>query len=137
MDYLRYYLGVVMQLTGIAGILAGGGWAWLGVAQLPLFALLDPLIGEDERERNVASDALMDVPVVICSLLGPVVVAVLAWKVGRGGLTAAEIAGMIASGAWLAVIPVVPALHELYHKRVPWEAWERNNYRPEGLHLAG
>ena len=54
MDYLRYYLGVVMQLTGIAGILAGGGWAWLGVAQLPLFALLDPLIGEDERERDVA-----------------------------------------------------------------------------------
>jgi len=121
MDYLRYYLGVLMQLTGIAGILAGGGWAWLGVAQLPLFAILDPLIGEDERERKVASDALMDVPVVICSLLGPVVVAVLAWKVGRGGLTGAEIAGMIASGAWLAVIPVVPALHELYHKRVPWK----------------
>ena len=32
MDYLRYYFGVAMQLSGIAGILAGGGWAWLGVA---------------------------------------------------------------------------------------------------------
>ena len=119
MDYLRYYLGVLMQLTGIAGILAGGGWAWLGVAQLPLFALLDPLLGEDERERKVESDALMDVPVVICSLLGPVVVGVLAWKVGRGGLTAVAIARMIASGEWLADIPGMRAQHEIYHKRVP------------------
>src|SRR2546430_4191877 len=121
MDYLRYYLGVVMQLTGIAGILAGGGWAWLGVAQLPLFALLDPLIGEDERERNVASDTLMDVPVVICSLLGPVVVAVLAWKVGRGGLTSAEIAGVIASGAGRAVVPGGAAPPRRSHKRGAWK----------------
>lgn len=121
MDYIRYYLGALMQLTGIAGILAGGGWTWLGVAQLPLFAILDPLIGEDERGRHVKSDALMDVPVVLCCLLGPIVLAVIAWRVGHGGLSGGEIAGMIASGAWLAVIPVVPAAHELYHKRSPWK----------------
>ncbi|MGH7898273.1 MAG: fatty acid desaturase [Candidatus Binatia bacterium] len=121
MDTLRYYLGVAMQLTGIAGVLAGGAWAWLGVAQLPLFAIVDPLLGEDERERDVRSDALMDVPVVLCCLLGPIVLAVIAWRVGQGGLSAAEIAGMIATGAWLAVIPVVPAAHELYHKRSPWK----------------
>ena len=121
MDYLRYYLGVLMQLTGIAGILAGGGWAWLGVAQLPLFAIIDPLIGEDTRERKVDSDTLMDIPVVLCCLLGPVVLALIAWRVGHGGLSGVEIAGMIATGAWLAVIPVVPATHELYHKRSPWK----------------
>src|ERR1051325_9061429 len=121
MDYLRYYLGVLMQLSGIAGILAGGGWTWLGGAQLPLFAILDPLIGEDERERKVASDALMDIPVVLCSILGPVVLAVIAWRGGQGGLSGLEIAGMVASGAWLGVIPIVPATHELYHKRTPWK----------------
>ena len=121
MDYLRYYLGVAMQLSGIAGILAGGGWAWLGVAQLPLLAIVDPLLGEDERERTPVRDALMDLPVVLCSILGPIVLATIAWRVGQGGLSGFEIAGMIASGAWLAVIPVVPATHELYHKRTPWK----------------
>jgi p-cymene methyl-monooxygenase len=121
MDYLRYYLGALMQLTGIAGILAGGGWAWLGVAELPLFAILDPLLGEDVRERKRLNDLAMDVPVVLCSVLGPVVLAVLAWKVGQGGLSALELAGMIASCAWLGVVPSVPALHELYHKRSPWK----------------
>jgi p-cymene monooxygenase len=121
MEYLRYYLGVLMQLTGIAGVLAGGGWTWLGVAQLPLFAIIDPLIGEDTRERNVDNDTLMDIPVVLCCLLGPVVLALIAWRVGHGGLSGMEIAGMIATGAWLAVIPVVPATHELYHKRSPWK----------------
>ena len=68
MDYLRYYLGVLMQVTGIAGILAGGGWAWLGVAQLPLFAIVDAMLGEDTREREVTSDGLMDVPVVVLNV---------------------------------------------------------------------
>ena len=121
MEYARYYLGVLMQLTGIAGILAGGGWAWLGVAQLPLFAILDPLLGEDVRERKVANETLMDVPLVACVILGPIVLVALAWRIGHGGLSPLEMAGMIASSAWLAVIPIVPAAHELYHKRTPWK----------------
>jgi p-cymene methyl-monooxygenase len=121
MDYLRYYFAILMQLTGIAGILAGGGWAWLGVAQLPFFAIVDPLLGEDTRARKADSDALMDIPLVIACLLGPAVMAVVAWKVGQGGLSGWEIAGTIASGAWLAVVPTVPAAHELYHKRSPWK----------------
>lgn len=121
MDYLRYYFGVVMQLVGIGGILAGGGWTWLGVAQLPFFGVVDPLLGDDTRQRKANDDALMDVPLVLCCLLGPVVMATVAWKIGQGGLTGWEIAGVIASGAWLAVVPTVPASHELYHKRSPWK----------------
>ncbi len=122
MDVLRYYFAVIAQLVGLGGIYAGGGWAWAGVAQLPLFAVIDPLLGDDLRERKVGiSDALMDVPVVLSSLLGPLTLIVLAWKVGHGGLSAVTTLGMIASGAWLALIPVVPAVHELYHKRSPWK----------------
>jgi p-cymene methyl-monooxygenase len=122
MDVLRYYFGPLAQLIGISGILAGGGWAWLGVLQLPLFAIIDPLLGDDLRERKVStSDAVMDIPLVISSILGPVTMIALAWKVGQGGLGTVEILGMIASAAWLALVPIVPAVHELYHKRTPWK----------------
>jgi len=122
MDVLRYYFAVIAQLVGLGGIYAGGGWAWAGVAQLPLFAIIDPLLGDDLRERKVGiSDALMDIPIVLSSVLGPLTLVVLAWKVGHGGLSPLTTLGMIASGAWLALIPVVPAVHELYHKRSPWK----------------
>jgi len=122
MDVLRYYFPVICQLIGIGGIVAGGPWVWLGVAQLPLFAVLDPLFGDDLRERKVtSSDAIMDIPVVLCALLGPLTLVFLAWKVGQGGLTTVEQLGLISSGAWLALVPVVPAVHELYHKRSPWK----------------
>jgi p-cymene monooxygenase len=122
MDVLRYYFGALAQLVGIGGILAGGGWAWLGVAQLPLFAAVDSLLDDDLRARDVrVRDAIMDIPVVLSSILGPLTLVVLAWKVGQGGLSTVALTGMIVSGAWLALVPVVPALHELYHKRTPWK----------------
>lgn len=122
MDVLRYYFPVLCQLIGMCGIIVGGPWVWAGVAQLPLFALVDPLLGDDLRERKTpTSDAIMDIPVVLCALLGPVTLMVLAWKVGQGGLSTIELLGIIASGAWLALVPVVPAAHELYHKRSPWK----------------
>src|SRR5262245_100557 len=86
MDVLRYYFGVLAQLVGIGGILAGGGWAWLGVAELPLFAVVDSLLGDDLRTRDVrVRDAVMDIPVVLSSILGPLTLVVLAWTVGQEG----------------------------------------------------
>src|SRR5260370_21263038 len=121
MDVLRYYFPVVCQLIGICGFIAGGLWVWLGVAQLPLFASLDSILGDDLRERRVPkSDAVMDIPVVLCAILGPLTLVFLAWKVGHGSFTTVELLGLIASGAWLALVPVVPAVHELYHTRSPW-----------------
>jgi len=122
MDVLRYYFGVLAQFVGIGGILAGGGWAWLGVAELPLFAVVDSLLGDDLRKRDVrVKDAVMDIPVVLSSILGPLTLVALAWKIGQEGHSTIAVTGMILSGAWLALVPVVPALHELYHKRTPWK----------------
>jgi hypothetical protein len=117
MEYGRYYLGVLMQLTGIAGILAGGGWAWTGILQLPLLTIVDSLLPEDERPRQVSDQSLIDVPLLICGLLGLCVYAALAWKIGRGGSTGFAIAGMVASVGWLSVVPMLPVTHELYHRR--------------------
>jgi hypothetical protein len=121
-EVARYCFGVVAQLIGIAGILAGGPWAWVGVSELVAFAIADAFLGDDLRERaSGLRDSVMDVPVVICAALGPLVVVAVAWKVGQGAVGPLATAGMIASGAWLALIPGVPALHELYHKRTPWK----------------
>jgi hypothetical protein len=113
----RYYLGALMQLTGIARILASGGWAWIGILQLPVLTVIDSLLPEDERPRQISDQKLIDLPLVISGLLGLCVYAALAWKIGAGGSTAFAIAGMIASVGWLSVVPMLPVTHELYHRR--------------------
>jgi p-cymene monooxygenase len=118
---LRYYAPMVLQLSGIAGILAGGIWTWIGLSQLPLLALVDSLLEDDVRERPPAIETLMDVPVAAAALLGFVVTGVVAWRVGQRGLSPFETAGMLASAGWLTVVVMVPTTHELYHKRSPWK----------------
>jgi fatty acid desaturase len=118
---IRYYLPIFFQLTGIAGILAGGIWTWLGVAQLLALAAANVFCDDDLRERPEAPEALMDLPVALGAVLGFVVVVVVAWRAGQGGLSPFEVAGMIVTGGWLTVLVMVPTTHELYHKRTPWK----------------
>lgn len=122
MQYVPYYLAAVMQLTAIAGIIAGGGWAWVGILQLPLFATVDPLLAEDEGPRRISNQALADLPLFLAGLLGPCAFLVLAIKFGHRGLTALEGLGMILSVGWLAAVPGVPVTHELYHR---WRSLHR------------
>ncbi|MDP3675356.1 MAG: alkane 1-monooxygenase [Novosphingobium sp.] len=118
MDYGRYYLGVLLQLAVIASFLVGGPWVYLGIASLPLFGLIDSLLPNDFSVRRIGNDALADIPVWLCSLLGPVVYLFAAvWVARNPGASGWEFAGVIASCAWLSVIPLVPASHELYHQR--------------------
>jgi p-cymene methyl-monooxygenase len=118
MDYGRYYLGVVLQLAVIASFLVGGSWVWLGIASLPAFSLIDSVLPNDFATRRIGNKALADVPVWLCSLLGPVIyLAAAYWVVRNPGASGWEYAGVIGSCAWLSVIPLVPATHELYHQR--------------------
>lgn len=118
MDYGRYYLGVLLQLAVIAGFVAGGGWVFVGIASLPLFGLIDSLLPNDFAERRMPNKELADIPAWLCSLLGPVIyLAAALWVVRNPGAPAWQYAGVIASCAWLSVIPLVPATHELYHQR--------------------
>ncbi|OYX90737.1 MAG: alkane 1-monooxygenase, partial [Novosphingobium sp. 35-62-5] len=118
MDYARYYLGAVLQIAVIASFLMGGHWVLLGIATLPLFGLLDSVLPNDFATRKMPNRALADIPAWLCSLLGPVVyVAAAVWVARTPYATGWEYAGVIASCAWLSVIPLVPATHELYHQR--------------------
>ena len=121
MDYIRYYFPVLLQLSALAGIIAGGPWVWLGIVQLPILALVDGFLPYDGRVRRAESESLMDVPLVVTVLLGFVITGAVAWRAGQPGVSGLEIAGMVMSAGWLTVIAIAPATHELYHKRVPWK----------------
>ena len=118
MDYARYYLGVVLQLAVIASFAIGGHWVWLGIATLPLFGIIDSLLPNDFAIRRISNKTLADIPVWLCSLLGPVIyIAAAFWVANTPEATGWDYAGVILSCAWLSVIPLVPAAHELYHQR--------------------
>src|SRR5689334_20202664 len=118
---LQYYSPIIFQLTGIAGILAGGIWTWIGVAQVLALAAANTLLDDDLSQRPAANEALMDAPLVLGAVLGFVVVGAVAWRAGHGGLSIFEATGMIVTGGWLTVLVMVPTTHELYHKRTPWK----------------
>lgn len=118
LDYGRYYLGPVLQILVIVSFLFGGPWVFFGIATLPLFGLIDSILPNDFAERKMPNKALADIPVWLSSLLGPLIyLAAAVWVVRNPGAPAWEYLGVIMSCAWLSVIPLVPATHELYHQR--------------------
>ena len=118
MDYGRYYLGVALQLAVIATFLVGGPWVFFGIASLPLFGLVDSILPNDFATRRIGNKALADIPVWLCSLLGPAIYRFAAlWVTGNPGASGLEYAGVIMSCAWLSVIPLVPATHKPYRQR--------------------
>jgi len=118
MDYLRYYIAVLMSLSAIAGFVIGGNAVWIGIATFPTMALIDSLLPNDMAPRKIGSKALAEIPVWICALATPVMYLVAARWVGTTPMiTGWQYAGAVLSLAWLSTIPLVPATHELYHQR--------------------
>ena len=118
MDYGRYYLGVMLQLGVIASFFVGGHWVWFGIATFPALTLIDSILPNDFAVRRMGNKALADVPIWLCSLLGPVIYLFAAlWVARTPGASGWDLAAVIMSCGWLSVIPLVPATHELYHQR--------------------
>lgn len=118
-DYLKYYLPVLIYLVCAAGLVLGGDFTWMGVATLPALAVLDTLLPLSLQPRKMRSKFFANIPVWLCTLLGPTMYALLAWNVSEYGQqqSAWHMLGAILSCGWTSVLPFVPASHELYHQR--------------------
>lgn len=118
MDYLRYYTAVLVQLAVAATFFVGGSWVWFGVLTLPAMGLIDSLLPNDFSVRRTPNKFFVDLPVWMASLLGPVLYLCAAWWVATdAAITVPQYVGAALSLAWLSVVPLVPATHELYHQR--------------------
>ncbi|MET0546736.1 MAG: alkane 1-monooxygenase [Caulobacterales bacterium] len=116
-DYGRYYFPWLTQFACIAGILAGGAWSWTGLIVLPALAVLDTLLPDDLEMRAMRNRQLANIPIWLCAVTGPIIYLVAAWKIGQGGASLSDLAGIALSCAWMSVVPLVSATHELYHQR--------------------
>jgi hypothetical protein len=115
---MRYYLAPAVQLIGYAGFVLGGNWVWLGVITLPTLGIIDSVLPNDMAPRKMRPGFVADIPVWLSTFLavGLYVMAAV-WVRGAGSISAAQYAGAALSLAWLSVVPLVPASHELYHQR--------------------
>jgi p-cymene methyl-monooxygenase len=118
-EHLKYYLAPLTQALAIWGLYMGGAYVWVGVAWLPLLALFDSVLPYDLKARKIKSQFLAYLPIWLSALLGPAMYVMLAWSVAHHDFSGLEILGAILSTAWLSVLPLVPASHELYHARGP------------------
>jgi hypothetical protein len=118
MDYLRYYLPLLVQLAAYIGFALGGGWVWVGIASLPALGAIDSLLPNDMAPRRMQAGLLSDLPIWASTVLavGLYVWAAM-WVARTPNITPLQYTGAILSLAWLSVVPLVPASHELYHAR--------------------
>jgi len=117
MDYLKYWTPVGVLAASIAGLIVGGDWVWTGIATFPILAILDTLVGADYSQRRMSNGFLANLPIWICSI-GPLAqYFVLAWAVATQDLSGWQMFGAVLGVAWMGVVPLVPASHELYHMR--------------------
>lgn len=69
MDYLRYYIPMIVQLAAYAGFAAGGNGVFVGIASLPVLGLIDSILPNDMRTRKMKPGLLADLPVWISTFL--------------------------------------------------------------------
>ncbi|HEY2418900.1 MAG TPA: alkane 1-monooxygenase [Steroidobacteraceae bacterium] len=116
-EHLEYYLGPLTQLLSLWGLFMGGDYVWIAIAWLPVLALLDTVLPTDLRPRRIRSHALAYIPIWISALMGPCMYVMLAWSLNQHDLSGLQIAAAVIGTAWLSVLPLVSASHELYHAR--------------------
>jgi p-cymene methyl-monooxygenase len=117
LDHLKYYLSPLTQALALWGFYMGGNYVWIALGWFPLFALLDSLMKPDFRTRSIRNRSLAFVPVWLSTLLGPALYIGMAWAIAHHDLSMLQIIGAVVGTAWLSVLPLVPAAHELYHAR--------------------
>ncbi|MFT6550126.1 MAG: hypothetical protein ACJA1I_000153 [Zhongshania marina] len=116
MDYIKYWVPVLAVVVGYLGMITGGVWVWSGFATLPLLAVMDSIASHDLSVRNMKGGIGALLPLWL-SAIGPVgLYIVFAYSVNLddGPLV---VLGAVLSLAWLNTAPLLPACHELFHRR--------------------
>jgi alkane 1-monooxygenase len=95
---------------------------WLGVATFPIVTALDlAFSGPDHAVRRIRYPRLAEVPLYLHALLVVALLVSAAWRVHVGdagaALSTGRLAGVVASLAWLGVVPNIPFVHELIHRQ--------------------
>jgi p-cymene methyl-monooxygenase len=117
-DYLRYYIAVLLPIIVAISFWVGGNAVWIGIASLPIMGLIDEMLPNDMAPRKISNKALAEIPVWVCALGTPALYLIAAWWVATAtDITVLQYIGAILSLSWLSVVPLVPATHELYHQR--------------------
>ncbi|MED4600943.1 alkane 1-monooxygenase [Paenibacillus validus] len=124
LDHVRYYIANFYVMLGIAGLLLGGHWVWLGSLGVLVAVLIgDMILGEDTNIRNLKYPWIADLALYLHVPLTIVLYGVFAWRlqIGFGSLpNLSELVlygGSILSVALLSAFPNLPILHELMHRR--------------------
>ncbi len=120
---IRYTVTFIAPLWGLVGLIGHGGWTWAlpihGFVVVPALELLfsrKPDNLSEEEEQAALADPVFDV--LICSLV-PVqwsLLVLFLFQVGEAGLSAAEVAGRIATMGVLCGIYGINVAHELGHR---------------------
>lgn len=111
-------LPALLVLVAITGLALGGGWVWLGIAQLPLLAIIDGCLGPELRPSRPLPPVLADL--LLCLQL-PLVLTLwvlFALRVGPDAhlITGSDWLGLILSTAFATAYGALPASHELGHR---------------------
>jgi xylene monooxygenase subunit XylM len=124
MDALRYYLVPMVTLAAIAGFVLGGPFVWLGIGTFPVLMLLDIALPSDRKMRVRGISAAADFAIYLHFPLMIALYLAFAYSVESGSnliwgapSSSWQLAGSIASLAWLSSVPTLPVAHELMHRR--------------------
>ena len=118
---IRYFIAPLLILVTLAGVLAGGAWAWTGVGLLGVGIILDTLISVQTRGALDENGETLGIPWLqntVMYLMLPVFVALqlaLAYQI-YNGMAGAELLGATLSTGIFAGIGIIYG-HELSHTK--------------------
>lgn len=118
-EILLYLIPTALQVMAAWGFYVGGHWVYLAIASFPVLMLIDSVLPRDMSKRKMRNGFLATVPLYLNLICGFGLIFVLAWRIGQDTMTFWETFGAVAGLTWMSVVPMVPASHELYHRRNP------------------
>ncbi len=130
MDYLRYYLNTLLVVVAIVGFYLGDQWVWLGASTYLFLLVLDLMLPNDYKNRQIRHPFFVDLPLYLHVALMLVMYGTFAWRIKTGFDITTNInlalLGCFASLVWISAVPNLPVAHELMHRRGAFERFLAN-----------